>query len=81
MALICEASVIVEAGDGSGSLSHGWEVLRLGRPLFVMASLMDRADLTWPKQMLEYGPMVLREPEELLAQLPAPIEDPLAVLA
>jgi DNA processing protein len=81
MALICEASVIVEAGDGSGSLSHGWEALRLGRPLFLMASLMDRDDVTWPKQMLQYGARLLREPEEMLAQLRAPIEDPLAVLA
>jgi DNA processing protein len=81
MALICEASVIVEASDGSGSLSHGWEALRLVRPLFLLASLLERADLAWPKQMLDYGAMVLRGPDELLAQLPAPIEDPLAVLA
>lgn len=35
MALIADASVIVEAGEGSGTLSHGWEALRLGRPLFL----------------------------------------------
>lgn len=81
MALVCEASVIVEASDGSGSLSQGWEALRLARPLFLMASLLERPELAWPKQMLEYGAMVLREPEELLAQLPAAIGDPLAVLA
>ncbi len=81
MALICEASVIVEAGDRSGSLSLGWEALRLGRPLFLMASLLERSDLAWPKQMLDYGAMVLRDPEALLAQLPSGVEDPLAVLA
>jgi DNA processing protein len=81
MALVCEASVIVEASDGSGSLSQGWEALRLQRPLFLMASLLERSNLAWPKQMLDYGAMVLRGPDELLAQLPAPIEDPLAVLA
>lgn len=81
MALVCEASVIVEASDGSGSLSQGWEALRLQRPLFLMASLLDRPDLNWPRKMLEYGAMILREPEELLAQLPAAIEDPFAVLA
>ena len=29
MALISDASVIVEAGEGSGTLHHGWETLRL----------------------------------------------------
>jgi DNA processing protein len=81
MALICEASVIVEASDGSGSLSQGWEALRLGRPLFLMASILERSDLAWPKQMLDYGAMVLRDPADLLAQLPAAVENPLAVLA
>lgn len=81
MALICEASVIVEAGDGSGSLSQGWEALRLGRPLFLMASLVDRADLTWPKQMLDYGAMVLETPEDLLSRLRSAVDDPLAAIA
>jgi DNA processing protein len=81
MALISDASVIVEAGDGSGSLSQGWEALRLGRPLFLLKSILDRSGLTWPKTMLQYGAMVLETPEQLLAQLPEPVDDPLAVLA
>ena len=52
MALIADASVIVEASDGSGSLSQGWEALRLGRPLFLMASIMERSGLTWPRTMV-----------------------------
>jgi len=36
MALLCHASVIVEAGESSGTLSQGWEALRLGRPLFLL---------------------------------------------
>src|SRR5207249_3924513 len=35
MALIADASVIVESGEGGGSLHQGWEALRLGRPLFI----------------------------------------------
>jgi DNA processing protein len=81
MALISDASVIVEASDGSGSLSQGWEALRLGRPLFLMASILRQAGLTWPKTMLDYGAMVLETPEDLLAQLPEPVDDPLAILA
>jgi DNA processing protein len=81
MALISNASVIVEAGDGSGSLSQGWEALRLGRPLFLMASILERPELSWPRTMLNYGAMVLRKPADLFAQLPESVDDPLAVLA
>lgn len=81
MALICEASVIVEAGDGSGSLSHGWEALRLARPLFLLASQFERTDLAWPKQMVDYGAMILEQPEDLLEHLRPTVDDPLAVLA
>lgn len=70
MALIVEASVIVEAGDTSGSLSQGWEALRLGRMLFIMASILKRRDLKWPDKMVEYGAQVLVKPEALLDALP-----------
>jgi DNA processing protein len=81
MALISDASVIVEASDGSGSLSQGWEALRLGRPLFLMASILDRRGLVWPRTMLDYGAVVLHKPEDLFAQLPEHVDDALAVLA
>jgi DNA processing protein len=79
MALVSDASVIVEASDGSGSLSEGWEALRLGRPLFLMASILEQRGLSWPRTMLDYGAMVLKRPEDLLAQLPEPVENPLAI--
>lgn len=81
MALISDASIIVEAGEGSGSLSQGWEALRLGRPLFLMASILERPELSWPRSMIDYGAMVLHNPEELLAQLPEQVDDALAVIA
>lgn len=81
MALVSDASVIVEASDRSGSLSQGWEALRLGRPLFLMASILDQPGLSWPRTMLDYGAMVLKKSEDLLAQLPEPVDDPLAILA
>ena len=81
MALVSDASVIVEAGEGSGSLSQGWEALRLGRPLFLMASILEQQDLQWPKTMLDYGAMVLKNPSDLLARLPSRIDDPLSAIA
>ncbi len=71
MALIVDASVIVEAGDTSGSLSQGWEALRLGRQLFIMRSILERADLSWPSDMLGYGALILEDLDPLLELLPA----------
>jgi DNA processing protein len=81
MALICTASVIVEAGESSGSLSQGWEALRLGRPLFVMNSVVQRPDLKWPTEMLRYGAAVLSEPEEILDYVALGEEGPISAAA
>ena len=40
MALVSDASVIVEAGANSGKISLGWEAIRLGRPLFLRKYLV-----------------------------------------
>ena len=70
MALISDASIIVEASDSSGSLHQGWEVLRLGRSLFIWKSLIEDDYLSWPEKMIEYGAMILTNPEEALDFLP-----------
>jgi DNA processing protein len=77
MALISHASVIVEAGDSSGSLSQGWEALRLGRPLFIAQSVVDDQSLKWPADMLAYGAQVLRGVADIMETLPPDLEEPL----
>jgi DNA processing protein len=72
MALISDASIIVEAGETSGSLHQGWEALRLGRPLFISKLITDNASLRWPKKMMEYGADKLTEFEEVIEELPSP---------
>jgi DNA processing protein len=71
MALISDATVIVEAGDTSGSLHQGWETLRLGRPLFIWESVVKNTQLDWPKKMLEYGALELSNPVDVLEVLPS----------
>jgi DNA processing protein len=71
MALISNATIIVEAKDDSGSLHQGWEALRLGRPLFIWKSVLDDESLVMPKRMLEYGAMRLSKPDEVLEFLPS----------
>ncbi len=71
MALISNASIIVEAGDSSGSLHQGWEALRLGRPLFIWKAIMENSSLHWPQMMLKYGAIELDDPEEIFDFIPS----------
>jgi DNA processing protein len=73
MALIAHATVIVEAGEKSGTLHQAWEALRLGRPLFLLESIAKRPDLQWPSEVSKYGAQVLSDAtfEDLVEQLPA----------
>jgi len=61
MALISDATVIIEARDSGESLQQGWEALRLGRPLFIAKSVADDPSLTWPGTMLGYRARILSD--------------------
>jgi DNA processing protein len=72
MALISDATVIIEAGETSGTLHQGWEALRLGRSLFIWRTIVEDKRLKWPQKMLNYGAMVISDPKEMLETLPSP---------
>lgn len=55
MALLTDATVIVEASEKSGTRHQGWEAIRLGRPLFLMESVASDKSLSWPSEMIAYG--------------------------
>lgn len=69
MALISDAAVIVEAGDGSGTIHQGWETLRLGRPLFVCPTAA-KARPKWLDQMVRYGAIILENYDHMLYDMP-----------
>jgi len=71
MALISDATIIVEAKDKSGSLHQGWEALRLGRPLFIWKTILENHTLRWTKEMEKYGATELNDPEQVLEVLPS----------
>ncbi|HEX9341557.1 MAG TPA: DNA-processing protein DprA [Thermoplasmata archaeon] len=71
MALIADASVIIESGEGGGSLHQGWEALRLGRPLFIHTREFAKRGLEWPRKMAEYGAVEFKEPSDILDFLPS----------
>ena len=70
MALISDATIIVEASDKSGSLHQGWEALRLGRPLFIWKAILKQ-NVSWYKDMIKYGAIILDDPADVLEVLPA----------
>ncbi|MDH5431107.1 MAG: DNA-protecting protein DprA [Nitrosopumilus sp.] len=76
MALISDATVIVEAGESSGSLHQGWETLRIGRPLFICKDVVENDKLEWPEKMIQYGAMKLDESTDILENLPTGIKMP-----
>ena len=63
MALVSNGSVIVEAGEASGTQHQGWEALRLGRVLFLPRSLAEGA-FDWPRKMVSYGALVFEGVED-----------------
>ena len=70
MALLTHATVVVEAGERSGTIHQGYEALRLGRPLFLMQSVYDNGHAWSAEMVARYGAQVLSETSELLDVLP-----------
>lgn len=70
MALIADASVVVQAGESSGTLSQAWEALRLGRPLYIWKPIFETS-LKWPKEMVKFGAIKLSDPKDVLQNLPS----------
>lgn len=68
MAALSDGTVIIEAGETSGTIHQAAECVRLGRWLFVAQAVMDDLSLSWPKRFESYEKFrVLRKTEDLLA--------------
>ncbi len=72
MALISDATIIIEASEKSGTKHQGWEALRLGRSLFILENIVNDKSMTWPKEMIKYGAQVLNRDnfEETIDNIP-----------
>ena len=53
MAVLSDATVVMEASDTSGTLHQAAECTRLGRWLFIAKSVVDDPSLSWPKKFLK----------------------------
>lgn len=52
MAALSDATVIVEAGETSGTLHQASECLRIGRWLFIARNLINDSRVTWPSTLV-----------------------------
>ena len=63
-----EATVIVEAGETSGSLTQARAALHQGRKLFILDSCFQKG-LTWPARFEAEGAIRVRTAEDIWAAL------------
>lgn len=72
MALISDATIIIEASEKSGTKHQGWEALRLGRTVFLMENVIKDTSITWAREMVNYGAEVLTNEnfKDLILDLP-----------
>jgi DNA processing protein len=70
MALLSDATVIAEASDTSGSLHQAAECLRSDRWLFIMKSVAENPELSWPANFIGKEKVaVLSQTEEIIAAI------------
>lgn len=72
MSALTEATIIVEAGETSGTLTQARAALAQGRKLFILESCFQNPALTWPRRFEEQGAIRVREYDEIRVHLGTP---------
>ncbi len=68
---LTEATIIVEAGDTSGTLVQARHALKQGRILFILDSCFQTPSRTWPAKFLSMGAIRVSEYDEIKKHLAA----------
>lgn len=69
MSALTSATIIVEAGETSGTLIQARAALQQGRKLFIMDSCFQDSKLTWPNKYEAQGAIRIRTPEDIWVHL------------
>ena len=69
MSALTEATIIVEAGETSGTLVQAREALKQGRKLFILNSAFEDERLTWPKRFEDQGAIRVRDFDDVRQRL------------
>lgn len=65
MSALTEGTVIVEAGETSGTLTQARAALHQGRKLFILESCFERTDITWPARFEKQGAIRVRSTDDI----------------
>jgi DNA processing protein len=69
MSALTQATVIVEAGNTSGTLVQARAALAQGRKLFILDSCFRNPDLTWPAKYEAKGAIRVTRPSQIVEEL------------
>jgi DNA processing protein len=69
MSALTEGTIIVEAGETSGTLTQARAALHQGRKLFILDSCFERTDITWPARFETEGAIRVRTPDDIWSAL------------
>ncbi|MBL4918004.1 DNA-processing protein DprA [Szabonella alba] len=69
MSALTDATVIVEAGETSGTLVQARAALKQGRQLFILDSCFQNSKLTWPHTFAERGAIRVRDYNDIRERL------------
>jgi DNA processing protein len=69
MSALSLATIIVEAGETSGSLIQATAALEQKRKLFILDSCFQKPELTWPDRFLKKGAIRVKEYQDISSNL------------
>lgn len=69
MSALAQATIIVEAGETSGTLTQAREALKQGRKLFILNNCFENPELTWPAKYEAQGAIRVREYDDIRREL------------
>ena len=69
MSALTEGTIIVEAGDTSGTLTQARAALHQGRKLFILDSCFKNPNITWPAKFAAEGAIRVRTSEDIWSAL------------
>lgn len=69
MSALTEATIIVEAGETSGTLIQAKAALKQGRKVFILNNNFENPSLKWPHQLYEGGAIRVHQVDDILQGL------------
>jgi len=69
MSALTKATIIVEAGETSGTLIQARAALEQGRKLFILESCFQNSNITWPEKFAKKGAIRVKEYDDIREHL------------